>query len=164
MKKLPLLILLSSIVLFTLVSCSKDKAIERRLHRTGDWKVTSLEYTITDQTNNGQNVFTGTASNVGKFTFDKGGSGSFDFTVEGYHRTGTFGWEVSDRSITLVRTSMSTGGFMNPSSITQNVVAITGTEESKNRYILEGTETVQKTSGSNIEQFVLVGKFILEKE
>lgn len=143
--------------MFVLSGCSKEKKLERSLHKKdGTWTIDQLDYEIVDQdfNNSTQQIFTGVANNVGSVTFDKEGGGSFNYSVEGYTRTLSFSWSVSDETITLSRISQSISG-----AITQIVVAYTGTEIDNDRIEIAGSETEQGIDG----QFVIAGTMQLSK-
>ena len=142
-------------------ACSKDNSLERKIaKRDGVWNIDEVSWTIVSQSGSGQSVTNGTTQNAGTFTFDKS-SGKYSYTVNGTKRSGTFSWSVTDGkvSLTSVRQSIdfSSGG------LTQYSVAYSGTDVSKSKMVIEGSETDQEV-GSSINQFVLTGTFTLSKK
>ncbi|MBW8050796.1 MAG: hypothetical protein FVQ77_10770 [Cytophagales bacterium] len=144
------------------ISCSKEKQLERSLHKKdGIWDIDKISWTIVQQDTSGQSIETGgVETNAGTFTFDKGGSGSYDYTVAGTKRANTFSWQVDGSDITISRISQSINSNF---EIEQIVISFTGSETSKNNIELTGSEIIQEVGGVNIDQFVLTGTFNLSK-
>lgn len=89
-------------LILLLSSCSKDKMLERRLHKNeGEWKITSFSWSLVSQSGNGQLIKNGVTNNAGTFTFDKDGSGKYSYAVDTFQRSGTFKWNVDDQKITI---------------------------------------------------------------
>lgn len=153
---------LATAVLFAVVftGCSKEKKLERTLHKKdGEWNISSVTWQKVEQSGSGQNVTMGTTTNAGKFVFDKDGSGSYNFTVDGDTYSQSFNWSVSEDAISVAKTSQTvdfSGNF------TQLAIAISGEQTGKNKIRLEGSETLQYSSGS-ITQKVITGTFELSK-
>jgi hypothetical protein len=101
----------------------------------------------------------GTSNNVGSFTFDKGGSGSYSFTIDGTSYANTFGWSVSGTTISISKVSQSVNL---QGSVDQLAIAFSGNETGKKSIKLEGSETHQFVSGST-SQTVISGTFSLVK-
>jgi hypothetical protein len=163
MKKLNLLSLTVLILTCSMLlsSCSKDKKLERALHKKeGVWNISSVTWQKVIVTSSGQNVALGTTANAGTFTFDKDGSGSYNFTVDGSTYSRNFTWTVSNENIKIVRVSTSIDFSGNVDQLT---IAITGNQESKNNIELAGTETHVYSSGPTTES-VLTGTFSLTKQ
>lgn len=142
-------------------SC-KDKNIEKRIYKEGEWNIKELHWTIVYQTNSGQQVKSGTSYDAGTFTFDKT-TGKYSYTVDTFQRSGTFNWDVDNKEITVSGVkqtfNMFTGYF------SQTAIALSGKETEKGAKLqLEGSDVDQEGgSGGNIEQFALTGTFILGK-
>lgn len=154
------LFLIALSILFS--ACSKDKMLEMRLHKNeGEWKINHVNWTVVYQSQNGQTVRSGTTYDAGTFTFDKGGKGSYSYSIDTIQRTGSFNWQVEDRKVTItsINQSFSFGSNVN---INQKAIAYTGTETKKNEIVMEGSETEQE-AGSSITQFSLTGTFYLNK-
>ncbi len=156
------LLLLFVTIIFT-TSCSKDKVMERRLDKNGGkWNIDEVEWELIEQSSGGgQTVKSGTTANAGNFTFDKGGSGSYSYEINGTTMEGDFDWKVDDQEVTISYVGQSVD--FSSGAITQKVVAYSGTQPSKTSLILEGTETSQFTSGG-IEQKVVTASFKLSKD
>ncbi|HET6991769.1 MAG TPA: hypothetical protein VFJ43_10615, partial [Bacteroidia bacterium] len=123
---LTLFILVSS---FFLTDCSKDKKIERTLYKKeGTWAVTSVNWEQVQQDTSGQSIYTGTTASAGTFTFDKDGSGSYNFTVNGTNYSQTFSWSVDNEKISITKVGES---FNLSGNFDQLAVAISGTQSSK---------------------------------
>ncbi|CAN5473150.1 hypothetical protein BH23BAC1_BH23BAC1_20720 [soil metagenome] len=143
-----------------IVSCSKDpevKPAENKINHEGEkWKINSAEYTIIDQslTNIAQGIKTGTISNAGAFYFNNG-KGSFDISIDSYHKEDVFSISenLNDVSITSIAQNLS-------AVFSQNIIAFSGEKESATTITMNGSITKQSLTG----QFVMSGKFVLEKE
>lgn len=157
-KFLTIIFLMSILVIS---SCSKDKKIERALHKKeGEWNITTVNWQKVSQSSSGQSVTLGTTSNAGTFTFEKDGSGKYSFVVDGSSYSQSFDWSVNEEVISITKVSQTvdfSGNF------DQLAVAISGTQSSKNNIELEGSETHQYSSGP-ITQHVIVGSFSLTKK
>ena len=143
-----------------LFSCNKDdvKPDEINIEHVGEkWLITSVVYNIVDQnlTNPGQAVKIGTLANAGAFYFD-GVKGSFDITIDDYHKEDVFSFQENSQDVTIISISQNVG----VSSFSQHVIAISGEKISATTMSLQGTVTKQSTKG----QFVLTGTFSLTKE
>lgn len=150
-----------TVLLLIGISCSKEKQLERSLHKKeGIWDIDKISWQIVQQDTSGQTFKTGVETNAGTFTFDKGGSGSYDYTVDGTKRASTFSWQVDGSDIIISYISQSINSNLD---IEQIVISFTGSETSKNNIELSGSETIQEVGGVNIDQFVLTGTFNLSK-
>lgn len=153
-----IIILMSS---FLLTSCSKDKRVERALYKKdGVWNITSVTWTKVIQDISGQSVTQGITANAGTFSFNKDGSGSYNFTINSDTYSQTFTWTVSNEDISITKVSQTvdfSGNF------DQLAVAISGTQSSKSKIALDGSETHQYSSG-NVTQKVMTGTFSLERK
>lgn len=163
MKKLNLLsltvIVLACSVLLS--NCSKDKKLERALYKKeGVWNISSVTWQKVIVSTSGQTIALGTTANAGTFTFEKDGSGSYNFTVDGSTYSRTFTWTVNDENISVVRVSTSIDFSGNVDQLT---IAIAGEQKSKNNIELAGTETHVYSSGPTTES-VLTGTFSLTKQ
>jgi hypothetical protein len=156
-------LLFCSILLLS-ISCSKDKTMERHLEKKdGDWNIDLVTWTIVEQSSTApyQRVLNGSTVNAGTFTFDNGGTGKYSYKVnDTISRSGTFSWSVSSQkaSLTSATESINYSTF----AVTQKAVAYTGTQPSKTKLILDGSETDQNASAS-ISQFVITANFTLTK-
>jgi hypothetical protein len=164
MKKLRLfsfsLLLLACSMLLS--NCSKDKKLERTLHKKeGVWNISSVTWQKVIVTSSGQTVSLGTTANAGTFTFDKDGTGSYSFTVDGSGYSRNFTWSVTDENIKIVR--VSTDIDFSTGNVDQLTIAIVGEQKSKNSIELGGTETHVYSSGPTTES-VLTGTFSLTKQ
>lgn len=82
------------------VSCKKEVKIEKNLWKNGgEWDVKS--YVITNVSSDPTENYTDSYSNLGTFTFEKEGKGSFSLTMDGEVQTGTFTYENTDYDITM---------------------------------------------------------------
>jgi hypothetical protein len=163
MKKQTTLLLTITLLLssFLFTDCSKDKKIERNLYKKeGVWNISSVTWTHVVQGTSGQSVTTGTTADAGTFTFDKGGSGSYNFIVNGTTYSQSFSWSVSNENISLTKVSQT---FDLSGNFNQLAVAISGTQSDKKKMELQGSETHQYSSG-NITQDVFTGTFSLTKQ
>lgn len=149
--------MLSGALLFTACAKDDDAAPQAKLNHVGEkWAISSLEYTIVDQSlsNPANWVKRGTATNAGAFYFN-GSEGSFDIIIDKKHTEDYFGYtkSESDISIVTVDQSISTARF------SQNIIAFTGDVDG-NTMSLSGTFTKQNLA----QQYVFTGKFTLIKE
>ncbi|MEO5643356.1 MAG: hypothetical protein ABIQ40_07575 [Bacteroidia bacterium] len=160
MKKLNLLApFFLMLILFS--TCSKDKQFERALHKKeGTWNIKNVAWQKVVQGSAGQSINLGTTSNAGTFSFDKDGSGSYSFTVDGSTYSENFNWTVSDEHVSIAKVSQS---FDLSGNFSQLAVAISGTQQSKNTIELAGSQTNQYSSGP-VTQQVITGTFLLERK
>lgn len=159
MSKISILVAFCALLIFT--GCSKDKMLEKRIHKKeGKWNIVTLHYTLIYQTSGGQQTKIGTINNAGTFTFDKD-NGTYSYEVEGFTRSGSFTWAVDDQKVNI--TSVKQSFDLSTSSFKQTSLALSGTEPEKNKLNLDGSEVDQQV-GSSVEQFALTGTFILEKQ
>jgi uncharacterized protein YdeI (BOF family) len=155
------IVLYLMVVLVAFASCSKDdeakkKGSDEDVTHTGDkWNITSVEYTLIDQSTSGQTFKNGTKSNVGAFYFD-GGNGSFEFELEGYHKEDSFQFSDEQGNITVAAIEQGVGG----GEVSQNVFVLSGTKTSDTAMTLEGSIIKQSSLTS---QFTLTATFTLEK-
>lgn len=157
-KYLAFLFLMSS---FLFSSCSKDKRIERALFKKeGQWNITSVTWEKVIVNSSGSNVSMGTTTNAGIFSFEKDGSGSYEFTIDGSTYSQTFGWSVNEEAIAITRVSQS---FDFSGNFDQLAVAFSGTQSNKTNIVLDGSETHQYSSGS-VTETVIAGTFSLTKK
>ena len=142
-------------------SCSKDKKIEKALHKKeGEWNITSVTWEKVVQDTSGQSINFGTTSNAGTFTFDKDGDGNYQYTINGTSRFLSFRWNVHDEKISVTKLSNT---FDLNGDFTQTVISMMGSQTSKNTIVLEGSETIQYSFGT-VSQEVLVATFSLTKK
>jgi hypothetical protein len=141
-----------------LISCSKDDDVEpSKLNHTGEkWKITSVDYTIVDQslTNPANWVQTGTADNAGAFYFN-GSDGSFDILINDNREEDFFGYTTDGGSVSIVTVEQS----LSPTRFSQSVIAFTG-DKTETTMTISGTFTRQ----AGISQYVFTGDFLLTKE
>ena len=142
-----------------LSACSKDDDAEpkAKLNHVGQkWVISSLEYTIVDQSlsNPAQWVKSGTTENAGAFYFN-GTEGSFDIVIDKKHTEDYFGYTEEESGISIVTVDQS----ISATRFSQNVIAISGD-------IIGGTMTLSGTfTKQNIaQQYVFTGSFTLTKE
>lgn len=154
-----LLILIAALVFS---GCSKEKRIERTLHKgDGSWSISSVTWQKVEQSTSGQTVDMGTSSDVGTFTFENDGSGSYNFTIDGDSYSRSFDWVVSDESISITEVIQSVDYLTG--DVIQISVAFSGVRDNKNEITLEGSETMQTTSGTSVTQKVISGTFKLKR-
>lgn len=153
------LIFTFSVLIFS--GCSKDKALENRIQKKdGEWNIDQADYTLVRQDGSSQLMIVSTAYNVGTFTFDNN-NGKYSYTIEGHQRKGTFTWSVDNQTIKITSVSQKYSG----STIIQTAVSYSGSESSKNKMSLEGSDVDQQVSTSgNFNQFVLTATFRLSKK
>ena len=154
---------LSLIVLtFILMSCNKkdDPQPENTVIHVGEkWNIVSADYTLVNQdlskpTNVSVVNETGTASNVGAFYFNSG-KGTFDITIKGINKQDYFSYSESGSEVTVTSISQSAGS----TSVSQNVIALSGEKTSATSMTVQGSITKQSMTG----QFLLSGTFVLQK-
>jgi len=163
MKRIFTLLILAA-ALVTVPSCSKEKRLERMLHKSdGDWNITSMTFTYVSTDNNGVIVTASAiAENAGSFHFDKEGDGSYSFTLGGVTHAQAFGWSTSDETLVIKKIAQSVN--ISTFSIDQLVVAFSGEKSDKNQIELSGTETIQSTMDSEFSQKVLTVNMTLDKK
>jgi PBP1b-binding outer membrane lipoprotein LpoB len=148
-------------VILIIASCSKDSEVKKKgndadVTHTGDkWTITSVDYTLIDQSTSGQTFKSGTKANAGSFYFD-GENGSFEFDVENYHKEDVFHFTNDSGSLTVVDVDQNVGVVTN-----QNVLVLSGEQTSETERTLDGTITKQSSVAS---QFVLTATFTLVKD
>ena len=144
-------------------SCSKDKSMEKQIQKNdGQWNIDLVTWTIIEQSSSApyQRLWSGSDANAGTFTFDDG-SGKFSYTVDDtIHRSGTFDWTVDDEKASLTSATQSINSNF---AITQKMLAYTGTQPSKTKLTLEGSETDQYTGGG-LTQFVITATFTMSRK
>jgi hypothetical protein len=142
----------------SLFSCSKDEDVSpSKLNHVGEkWKITSVEYTIVDQSlsNPANWVKTGTAANAGSFYFN-GSEGSFDIVINDQRQEDYFGYTNDNGSVSIITVEQS----ISPSRFSQSVIAFSGDQEEATMQI-SGTFTKQ----AGVSQYVFTGDFVLTKE
>lgn len=141
------------------MSCSKDDdpSPAHRLKHSGEkWKISSVEFTIVDQSlSNPANWFKmGTANDAGAFYFN-GSEGSFDILIDDVRQEDYFGYTINSGDVSIITVDQS----VSPSKISQNIIAITGNQDGTSM-TLSGTFTRQGTT----QQYVFTGDFVLTKE
>ena len=152
-NKLNFLLLLGISVLFG--ACSQDENDENKINHVGEkWNIVSVDYSLIDQSPTNQAVKSGTLANAGAFYFDVG-KGSFDITIEGYHKEDVFAFSEDASTVTITTISQSVSG----SSVSQNVIALSGDKNSDTARTLDGTVTKQTSTS----QFILTATYALEK-
>ena len=138
------------------VGCSDNDDKDNGINHVGEqWKISSVEYTLIDQSTTKQVFKSGTATNAGFFYFD-GTKGSFDLTIEGIHKEDVFSYAENAPSVSITTISQSAGG----SGVSQNVITMSGEKTSATAMNLDGSVTKQTTGG----QFVLSASFSLVKQ
>lgn len=153
-------LLLICFVALLVFSCSKEKKLERTLHKKdGEWTISSVTWQKVVQGSSGQSVTLGTTTNAGKFVFEKDGSGSYNFTIDGTSYYQTFKWSVNDENISITKVSQT---FDFQGNFTQLAIAFSGVKTGKNSIEIEGSETQQYSSGSTLQE-VISGTFTLKK-
>ncbi|MFL5730788.1 MAG: hypothetical protein ACJ75J_14970 [Cytophagaceae bacterium] len=158
----PALMLLTAITLLT--ACSKDKSIERQIQKKdGVWNIDNFAWNVVEQTSSpSQNIFSGSTSNAGTFTFDNNGTGKYSYTVaDTIQRTGTFSWTVDNEKVSMVSATQSVN-YSNY-SVTQKAVTYSGADVSKTKMTVTGSEVDQYSSG-NVTQFTISGTMTLSKK
>jgi hypothetical protein len=110
--------LLSLLFVLSITSCSKEKKIERSLHRVGSWEVAELDWTIVTQgvvdSSFMWNALSGSETNAGSFQFDKDGTGNYLITYNEIPKSGNFRWSVSSEgTVTIIETTAFFNNFIN---------------------------------------------------
>lgn len=144
------------------ISCSDDKEVKKTsdpdVTHTGEkWNIASLEYLLIDQSTGGsigQTIKSDTKANAGSFYFDTD-KGSFEFDIEGYHKEDVFSFTKDGSDMTVINVEQGAGA-----TISQNILALTGSQTSDDEMTLDGNITKQSATG----QFVLTATFTLVKE
>jgi hypothetical protein len=164
MKK-PLFILLAVIASVTIQSCSKTKKTEKTLYKNeGKWAITSVIYTLvlTDETST-EIPFSGTINNPGTFTFNEGGTGSYNFTLDGNVFARDFTWTAEDDEVAIVKVYQNIDFLTGDTQ--QLSVAFGGERTAKNQLLLSGSETYVETSGSeSMESILSISAMTLTKQ
>jgi hypothetical protein len=150
-------------IFFLSISCSKDKSIERQIQKNdGIWNIDNVTWSIVEQSTSGQSLRSGSDANAGTFTFESDGSGKYSYTIDGtVTRSGSFTWTVDDGEASIISATQSIN--YSTFAVTQKTVAYTGTQPSKTKLTLEGSETDQSTSGT-INQFVITATFTMSRK
>ncbi|HYG49404.1 MAG TPA: hypothetical protein VD905_00810 [Flavobacteriales bacterium] len=159
LKQVSILIVTCSV----LVQCSKEKKVERSLYKKeGTWSITSVSWQKVLQDTSGQSVSQGTTANAGTFMFDKDGSGSYNFTVDGTIYNETFAWSVNNTTVSITKVSQNVD-FTGGGSIEQIAISFSGDQKDKKNFEIQGSDSRQYASGS-ISQKVFTGTFSLTKQ
>src|SRR5688572_18060881 len=125
------LLFTSAFIAVLLVGCSKDKQLEKMLYKKdGTWNISSVSWEKVQQNNSGQTVKTGISTNAGTFTFDKDGSGSYNYTIDNTSYSKTFSWTVNNETFAITFVSQS---FDLSGNITQISATYVGEEEDRNK-------------------------------
>jgi hypothetical protein len=154
----PLSAFIALMIISSLFSCSKDEDVSpSKLNHVGEkWKITSVDYTIVDQSlsNPANWVQTGTANNAGTFYFD-GSQGSFDILINDQREEDYFGYTNDNGSISIITIEQS----ISPTRFSQSVIAFSG-DQQETTIEISGTFTKQ----GGVSQYVFAGDFVLTKE
>lgn len=150
------------VLIFPLIlSCSEDDEVKRKgdadlVHEGEKWNISSVQYTLIDQSTSGQMYKTGTKANVGTFYFVPSESrGSFEMEIEGYNKEDLFSYTVdANGNLSILHLEQSVGETTN-----QNVLAIDGSTTAS-EMSLDGSIIKQSTTG----QFMLTVTMTLLKE
>lgn len=143
------LIAIATLMIAIGTGCSKEQRIERRLEKAGTWNIDNITWSKVENNGTGQSVGMGTETNAGTFTFNKGGSGSYNYTLDGQKKSGAFTWS-NDASVILITVSSGT--------ISQQVIAYTILERSRNKFEIQGNEVTNSVPSG---QYVMSAVFKL---
>lgn len=98
MKKRRNILFILAIALIGVSSCSKEKQLENKLVRVGDWKIAILDYKYYFNNEIQQSA---SANNVGSIEFNKNGSFIFNMSLSGSPIVSAGTWTNSDKEILL---------------------------------------------------------------
>lgn len=132
-------------------SCSKDKSLEDNLQKVKTWKVEKINYQKAQAGLIATNARIGVEYSAGTMTFNDDGTGSYDYTLDGYHRVDTYDWNLSKKNITFNYAAADLNGAH---AATYNVIF-----QSKNAVTFQGDEALVDSSGA----FALNAIFYLKK-
>lgn len=138
---------------FTTVSysCSKEKKTERNLAKVENWQIERISYQKAQAGTIGTNAKIGTEYNVGTLTFHKDGTGSYDYTIDGLHRVGTYTWNVVGGNVSFNYAAATTTGAQ---AATYNIIY-----QTKSSVTIQGDEAYVDNGGT----FAMNAMFYLKK-
>lgn len=132
-------------------SCSKDKQTQLTLEKVKTWKIDQIYYQKAQAGTSGVNAKVATEYNCGTMVFDKDGTGSYDYMLDGLHRVGTYKWTVTAGNVSFDYAAASTTGAQ---AATYNIL-----HQSKSSVIMQGSEALVDGTGT----FALDATFNLTK-
>lgn len=141
-------IAIATLMMVVGAGCSKEKQIERRLEKGGTWNIDNITWSKVENGGPVQNVGTGTETNAGTFTFNKDGTGSYSYKLDGQQKSGTFTWS---NGTSVISATVQSG------SISQQVIVYTILSQSRTKFEIQGSEVINSTSG----QYVMNATFNL---
>jgi len=149
------MLFLAVIASAVLVSCSEDD--EKKLkgdpditHTGEKWTITSINYTLIDQSTSGgvgQTFKTGSEGTGAFYFVDGQAKGSFEMRIADYNKEDFFNYTIDGESVTIITIDQSVGTTTN-----QNVIAVSAST----------TATERSLSGTIIKQSTQSGQFLLE--
>jgi hypothetical protein len=139
------------LILPVILSCSDEDELKRKgdadlAHEGEKWNISSVQYTLIDQSTSGQIYKTGTKANARTFYFVSSESrGSFEMEIERYNKEDLFSYTIdADGNLSILHLEQSVGETTN-----QNVLAINA-ETTAIEMNLDGSIIKQSTTGQFI--------------
>lgn len=130
--------------------CSKQKRIENHLTKVKNWNIAKIEYQKA-QSGSSMVAKVGTETNAGTMVFEKDGSGSYDYILDGQHRSGNFTWTNTVNDVTF--------NYVAASTTVVQVASYTILNQSSKTMNLQGAEVIVDSNG----QLTLNATFYLVK-
>jgi len=150
-KRFAQLLFMTALAGIIAAGCSKEKRVEHRLEKVKNWNIDKIDYQKV-QTGTGVTAKVGTETNAGTMIFNKDGSGSYDYMLDGQKRTGTFTWTNSVNNVTF--------NYVATSATIVQAVSYTILDDSSKSMTLQGSEVIIDATGN---QLVLNATFYLSK-
>ncbi len=136
-----------------LSSCSRDRRTERRLERVQNWQIAQITYQKAQTA--GFAVFTAkvaTEYNCGTMVFDRNGTGSYNYMLDGQQRVGTFTWTCTAENLSFNYAAASTTGAQ---AASYNIL-----NQTRTSITLQGSEAMIDGAGT----YALNATFYLNKQ
>jgi Lipocalin-like domain len=142
-----------TLIVFALMgsSCSKDTQVQHNLETVNTWQIDQIFYQKAQAGTSGVKAKVATEYNNGVLVFNKDGTGSYDYMLDGQHRTGSYKWTVSAGNLTFNYAAASSTGAQ---AATYNII-----HQTKTSVVLQGSEALVDGTGT----FALDATFSLRK-
>jgi Lipocalin-like domain len=139
------------VVALFVTSCSKDSQVEHNLENVKTWQIDQIFYQKAQAGTSGVKAKVSTEYNCGVLIFDKDGTGSYDYMLDGQHRVGSYKWTITAGNLTFNYAAASSTGAQ---AATYNII-----HQTKTSVVLQGSEALVDVTGT----FALDATFSLRK-
>jgi hypothetical protein len=134
-----------------ITSCSKDTQVEHNLEKVNTWQIDQIFYQKAQAGTSGVKAKVSTEYNCGVLIFNKDNTGSYDYMLDGQHRTGSYKWTITAGNLTFNYAAASSTGAQ---AATYNII-----HQTKTSVVLQGSEALVDGTGT----FALDATFSLKK-